>query len=546
MFVPRSFKYSSLPSSPPPTSKTPKVRRGVHDTRSTHSRPSSVDFEPSVSSPLAAAAAAAAASPHSIDLLHPHRDSATESFHSTTTTPTTTTSTAHPTTSMSTRQASKPVEIPTRPQSRGETQAPASHHTRSQAQRPRRKSPTTSSHGGHRSDSLPPAVAALLAVTAIPPPRRASSAARKRMGSPSPRISIDELVHEWRHDSSLRSSFGSGASMDFLLEPTDDTTDERSSYSRSSSCDSIPSLEADDQSVLSVGSPATPDSIRSRRSNSATPRKERAICCIEPEDCGLEHPLGTSDMDSDDFASFIFPVTPSKDAGKRKSMSFKSNLTSSFKAFKSRALSSISSLNQAISQTDAVFSDESLWQHPYVFPRLSSEVRPKTFATTPTRSQRRYLNPATLPFEEQQHHWSQALSTVDEDMPTTPMIQMQTYRRLSPAPSRKPRRNSGTPDSRSEAGRALAAPLAQPQMHRQREVRENSNFLRVIVLEMNMRRNGKFEEGTAGKAKIWLPPRRVVLPSDDVFEDESDEDELIDGPVARRVPKRWVGITAEY
>lgn len=122
------------------------------------------------------------------------------------------------------------------------------------------------------------------------------------------------------------------------------------------------------------------------------------------------------------------------------------------------------------------------------------------------------------------------------------MIQMQTYRRPSPSVGRKPRRNSGAPDSRTEAGRALAAPLGAPQLSRQREVRENSNFLRVIVLEMNMRRKGKLEEGTAGKAKIWLPPRRIAVLTEDVFEDEIDEDE----PVGKKIPKRWVGVSADY
>lgn len=41
---------------------------------------------------------------------------------------------------------------------------------------------------------------------------------------------------------------------------------------------------------------------------------------------------------------------------------------------------------------------------------------------------------------------------------------------------------------------------------RPREPRENSDFLRVIVLEMNMRRVGKLDN-TGGRAKIWLAPR---------------------------------------
>lgn len=392
-------------------------------------------------------------------------------------------------------------------------------------------------------------MAALLAVTAIPPPRK-TQARRKRASLSQQQISIDELVHEWRNDSSLKSSsLGcSGTSLGLLLETADESSDERSSYSRSSSCDSLPSLDADDHSVISVGSPPTPESIRSQLSSQLSPRKEKSIFTVETEDCGIHHPLGLSPTNVDMDLDFVAIPAPKAKADRRKSSSFKSNLTSSLQALKTRALSSISSLNQAINQADSRFSDDSLWQHPYLFPRLSSEVRPIAFASTPTRDERRYFNPHPISFDEQQHHWRRALSTIDDDDEMTPMIQMQTYRRAAPTPPRKSRRNSGSSDSRSEAGRAQAAPVAVAPPGRQREVRENSNFLRVIVLEMNMRRKGKLEEGASGKAKIWLPPRKVSVACNNAFDDESDDAEraLTQGPVRRRVPKRWVGISADY
>jgi hypothetical protein len=46
-------------------------------------------------------------------------------------------------------------------------------------------------------------------------------------------------------------------------------------------------------------------------------------------------------------------------------------------------------------------------------------------------------------------------------------------------------------------------------MVRQREVRENADFLRVIVLEMNMRREGKLSDTAQGKARYMLPPRQA-------------------------------------
>ena len=66
---------------------------------------------------------------------------------------------------------------------------------------------------------------------------------------------------------------------------------------------------------------------------------------------------------------------------------------------------------------------------------------------------------------------------------------------------------------------------------RQREPRENSDFLRVIVLEMNMRKAGKLgEEG--GRARIWLPARRG----------EGGGGGGGDREGGRVVPRRWVGV----
>ena len=510
MLVPRSFKYSS---SLPSESKAKILNE---------SRPKSprLSSEPVRSSPLTVSTS-----------LHRHS----------------TTSESSPglkSTMINMQSPSKPVEIPS---PRSPTEGKANKEGRSRTQHADRKSRPSSNV--HRADSLPPAVAALLAVTAIPPPRRTQSRRQRSSLHNSRQISIDELVQEWRNDSSLRPSFSSGASLGLLLESTDDSADERSSYSRSSSCDSLPSLDADDRSVMSVGSPATPESIRSQGSRDVTPRKEKSFCLIETEDCGVDHPLGFSSKNADmDWDVFSIPAPKTRGDKRRKSTSFTSNLTSSLQALKSRALSSISSLNQAINQADGNFSDDSLWQHPYLFPRLSSEVRPVAFASTPTRSERRYFNPRPIPFDEQQHHWRRALSTIDDDGEDTPMIQMQTYRRSAPAPPRRSRRNSGSPDSKSNAGRASTRALARPQPSRQREVRENSNFLRVIVLEMNMRRRGKLEEGTTGKARIWLPPRKVAVSQDDVFDDDDEDEEraLADVPVGRVVPKRWVGISADY
>jgi hypothetical protein len=91
-------------------------------------------------------------------------------------------------------------------------------------------------------------------------------------------------------------------------------------------------------------------------------------------------------------------------------------------------------------------------------------------------------------------------------------------------------------------------------MVRQREPRENSDFLRVVVLEMNMRRVGKLDGKAAGRARVWLPPRRMSVMVEMVGGTAAA------GPPVRglaavsasgaregegRVPERWIGIVAD-
>jgi hypothetical protein len=100
---------------------------------------------------------------------------------------------------------------------------------------------------------------------------------------------------------------------------------------------------------------------------------------------------------------------------------------------------------------------------------------------------------------------------------------MQTYSR-----TRKRRSKSNGSHERGE-GAALSHGL--PAI-RQREPRENSDFLRVIVLEMSMRRVGKLDSKGPGRARVWLPPRKNA--------DVSDESARKKG-----VPSRWVALSYE-
>lgn len=359
-------------------------------------------------------------------------------------------------------------------------------------------------------------------------------------------MSIDELVNEWKSDDSPGRSFGSSPSLHVLLEDLD-VLDPRSAsspeasqesreymHTRSTSSDSVPSLEADDRSLLSIGSPSTPGSLHSRKSNSNLKKDLPRSQPARGEECGMNHPL-ISLPSSDENEDLVISTPGSRASTPKPKFSFKSNLTTSLQALKSAALSSLSSLKSLpappsgdrrllLGAGASPMADDMLWSHPFLFPRFSPEVRPD-IRGTPTEAQRRYLNPTPLTFEEQEAPFQQALHApfLEEELGDVPTIQLQTYSR---GKGRNRSKRSETPDPNSEAGRALAGAAAATA--RQREPRENSDFLRVVVLEMNMRREGKLE---MGRARIWLPPRQEV-----------EYEQSATG--SKRVPRRWVGVSA--
>lgn len=394
----------------------------------------------------------------------------------------------------------------------------------------------------HDPQSLPPSVAALLAVTQIPRPKAHPSRRRK---SNHREISIDELVQEWKNDVSLSPSYGSSPAMSMLLEERDETDLQSKSLpeehakdywqSRSTSAESVPMLENDDHSILSLPSPPTPEfSLASRRS-SAVFKKEKPRSLPTTEDCGLDHPLVPTLSNDEPDESFIISSSETPKATAKSKGRFTSNLTLSLQALKNAAITKISAFNlsnaSAPSQRtpSSPLSDDVLWSHPFLFPRFSPEVRPPTTKGTPSKAERRYLNPLPLSFEEQEAPFQQALHApyLAEDIGTAPTIQMQTYhrgRRKSGKVHNKKQGSNGAGDPFSEAGRALVAGGAEGV--KMREPRENGDFLRVVVLEMNMRRVGKLE---GGRAKMWLPPRQVMA---------------VEGRGAEGVPARWKGMSA--
>ncbi|KAF2438328.1 hypothetical protein P171DRAFT_371502 [Karstenula rhodostoma CBS 690.94] len=425
---------------------------------------------------------------------------------------------------------SKPVVIPPRTPARpGIASATQSVKVRGHnGRRPQR------AHKNHAPDAIPPAVAALLAVTAIPkmPPRRRKGSTRDR------RISMDELIQEWKQDDSELPASVVGSPLDLLLGRVDESEEEYGSLvsdeqekdcaqsvtDRSISSESLytmpPSLDTNAPSFASHWDElSTPDSYQ----RSLPDRRGKAVSSPPAEDCVLDHPLlhFTSD-DGDDIASFDMPdpVTPSP-ASSERFRSFKSNLTASLQALKSAAKSFSNFTAPSVPPDD-------LLTRSILLPKFTSEMRPKHMQGLPSPELRRYLNPPSAPVsptELSMQLYDALAMNVDED-PSAPMIQMQTYERRNRS---RGRRKAADPSP--DASRAQS----EPPTVRQREPRENSDFLRVIVLEMNMRRVGKLDSKAVGKARIWLPPRKIG----------ASKAPAVQGPAASRVPDRWVSVFAD-
>ena len=171
-------------------------------------------------------------------------------------------------------------------------------------------------------------------------------------------------------------------------------------------------------------------------------------------------------------------------------------------------------------------------------PHFTDERRPLPTQGPPDPALRRYLNPINVSPSELHNHHDHLQSRSDGDRCTT-SIQLQSYKRV-PRPSNKASAPPIFISSTDEADVAIAAAAEEPfctPSPRQREPRENSDFLRVIVLEMNMRRNGQLGDGAPGKARMSLPARQA----DKI---EENEDESKSATIEKGVPRRWVAIQA--
>jgi hypothetical protein len=243
------------------------------------------------------------------------------------------------------------------------------------------------------------------------------------------------------------------------------------------------------------------------------------------EDCGNEHPLSPSQA-----ALRLDKVEESRQAELEKELkirivnipaspsrfSFKSNLTAPLRVLQSAARS----FSNMTIQRDEFLTRSIL----SISPQFTDERRPVLTEEVPDPALRRYLNPAA-PSPSGSHFYHHHLPSREANERCTASIQLQTYKKAV-----TPSKNATVPPvfiSNAKKGEANEAEVKAYSPTRQREPRENSDFLRVIVLEMNMRKAGKLNDVAQGRARFWLPPRQLTKQPE---------------PESRGVPRRWSGI----
>jgi len=337
---------------------------------------------------------------------------------------------------------------------------------------------------------------------------------------------------------------GAGSSpLGILLSPPDEDRDRYSAGSeseldtsfsaRSNSSDSVPSLDHDLDSPPSLKSPSTPGSQKS-------PSERRHLRYTPAEDCAYDHPLLETAIEEGELIHLhSYEEQVMRDALSAKQSastrpfprlrsSFKSNLTASLRAIKSAAQSVSAFATPSVQPED--FLTRSLFT---INPELTDDRRPPPMQNPPSPALRRYLNPTPMSPADMCVYHDHPHESAELERACPVSIQMQTYRRSR---GRGNRRNHFHVVTQKNRDHYYTYDPELPPMSRQREPRENSDFLRMVVLEMNMRRSGKLREDIPTRARIMLAPRKsnpYRLSGD--YEDGEDND---------TVPSRWVGISA--
>ncbi|RAO69912.1 uncharacterized protein BHQ10_005924 [Talaromyces amestolkiae] len=375
--------------------------------------------------------------------------------------------------------------------------------------------------------NLPPSLSTLLETTSIPRRSRSIRGARKL-----PRGNhVEDFSRLLMDGVKTRDEFANiigafSSPLDILLSPPDEhfgsipvsesnsnAEIESPQFRRTISTDSMPSLDHDLNSFITSG-PNTPYSTSPSLQRRAFERRKQLS---PPQECATDHPLLDIDINTFDPSYLMQESTPAVTSPENRSLrsfprlgfTFKSNLTASLRAIKSAA--------QTVSNfaTPSVRPDDFLTRSLFsITPELTDDRRPLPLSGPPSPALRRYLNPITLSPAEM-HVYSDHPHDMLPGINSCPVsIQMQTYSQ------------SGSVDNKSTNHPELPS-------SRQREPRENSDFLRMVVLEMNMRRSGKLRDDVPTRARIWLPPRKAVRLISGDYEE---------GPA---VPQRWIGISIE-
>jgi hypothetical protein len=388
----------------------------------------------------------------------------------------------------------------------------------------------------HSSEALPPSVAALLAITSIP--LQKSYSARNRNGA-GQRLTEDNILrHTGVTEKELSISLGRSP-LDFLLSPPEEDDETVGSENgresilstRTMSSESMPSL--DDESINeaspSVSSLSTPHSGSMSRGRKSLPSRRRQPLSPPGESISEDHPLSISDIDVDHLDFRVFQKSSDENKEKqpcgmetpRPKSAFKSNLTASLRALR-YAAKTFSSLTTPMITPDDFLTRSIIAIDPQV--PFTDERMPPLLEDTPTPALRRYLNPTTnAPIEA---HVPPSLAQTMSATKCTASIQMQTYKISRAAKSTSPSVISKRtqPTSEDVFSEVATGPLA-----RQRDMRENSDFIRVAVMEMLMRKKGKLDEHKPGRARWALPPRKSPTKPYEITENG--------------VPARWISVT---
>lgn len=388
---------------------------------------------------------------------------------------------------------------------------------------------------------LPPAVAALLANTAIPRPGRRPQS--KKRNEQYQRLTVDAVLNhnsEKEYSSSIERS-----PLDLLLSPPDELDDaDVDSDSASPSYMTSTTMSSEDMGTPSLidsssgeaspspgNFPLTP-SFRARRRVTPNRKQERVRepANSPPLEIVTDHPLSESDsidVEELDFRVFSNSETEKSEDGssspptpKPRKSAFKSNLTASLRALRSAA-TALSNLAAPTIRPDDFLTRSIMTLDPRV--PFTDERMPPRLEDAPTPALRRYLNPTTnAPIEA---HLPHSLIQTSAPHKITASIQLQTYKVSAKALKPVVPKRTGSVPAEIKIQDVASGPVA-----KQRDMRENSDFIRVAVMEMLMRRNGKLADNVPGRARWALPPRQA----------STKEYVITDG-----VPARWIGVSAD-